>query len=132
MRIVRPCGEDWEAMRGDGAVRFCERCQRSVTDLDVIEVEDVRALLLRGDACVRGRVDPLGRLLRVVALASAGLVSVGAPSAAPGPEAPATAPANADIAPATTEIAPVNADIAPTPPLSDAQLDRLTFIGYVD
>jgi hypothetical protein len=125
MRIVAPCGEDWEAMEGSGAVRFCARCRREVTDIDLLEVEDVRALLQRGPACVRGRTDPMGRLLRVVALAAAGTMAVGAPSLADKPVEPV--PVEAPVPP----VAPIVTPVTPPPAeLDEHTIELLQTMGY--
>jgi hypothetical protein len=54
LRIIRPCKEDWDAMRETGEGRFCARCGREVLELTGTRARDAKALL-RGGECVRIR-----------------------------------------------------------------------------
>lgn len=57
-RVASPCGEPWDAMLGDGAVRHCARCDQRVFDLSQMTLGEAEALV-RAEAasglCVRFR-----------------------------------------------------------------------------
>jgi hypothetical protein len=80
LRIVRPCDEDWDAMRPTGRGRFCTRCHREVLDLTDRSARDAEASV-RGGQCVRiARAEspcPAARArLAAWALAAGGAVAV--------------------------------------------------------
>ena len=51
LNVPNPCDVDWEDMAGDERGRFCGRCGKTVTNLSVLDGDEVRAVLARGD-CV--------------------------------------------------------------------------------
>jgi hypothetical protein len=58
LRVLSPCHENYDAMRGGGPTRFCERCEKSVTNLsDLTRTEAERFLLQHAgkSVCVRYR-----------------------------------------------------------------------------
>jgi hypothetical protein len=85
LRVLSPCTQDFSAMRGDGATRFCDVCRKEVHHLET--VADAEQLLARARAanearvCVRFRHDGTGRALLRAAVV-AGAVGVAACSAA--------------------------------------------------
>ncbi|MCB9742788.1 MAG: hypothetical protein H6741_11880 [Alphaproteobacteria bacterium] len=79
------CELRWEALEGEGAERWCRRCERSVTDLSALSEAEARAQLADGqERCVRYRVRPDQRLVhrpRVGLAALLGLL-IGGPAQA--------------------------------------------------
>lgn len=130
MRVRQPCAADWDTMVGDDLRRFCAACGRHVTNVDAIDDAAFAALLADGRACVRGRTDGSGRLLRAAVLLGATAVAaanapgtlLGGASGAPAvvAEAPPLAPAVADPSPAPAQLSP------------DVNPDYLVAIGYID
>ena len=55
LRIASPCPASWDAMRGDGRVRFCDSCSKHVYDLSNLTVTEGLALVQRseGRLCIR-------------------------------------------------------------------------------
>ena len=45
LHIASPCHESWDAMRGEGATRFCGVCQKDVHDLSAMAQDEANALL---------------------------------------------------------------------------------------
>lgn len=59
LRVVSPCHEDYGAMQGSGATRFCESCEKSVTNLSAMTRVDAEKFLAANagkKVCVRYRV----------------------------------------------------------------------------
>ena len=55
IRVASPCTASWDAMRGDGASRFCVQCSKYVYNLSGMTREQAEALVLEreGNLCVR-------------------------------------------------------------------------------
>jgi hypothetical protein len=55
VRVSVPCAAEWERMRGDERVRFCERCELNVYNLSALTRREAEALVTRteGRLCVR-------------------------------------------------------------------------------
>jgi hypothetical protein len=54
LAVANRCTEDWNGMRGDGAVRFCGTCRQHVYNLSAMSEADAEQLLShKEDACVR-------------------------------------------------------------------------------
>lgn len=55
VRVAAPCRADWERMRGNERVRFCDKCSMNVYNLSNMTKKDAEALLLstEGRLCVR-------------------------------------------------------------------------------
>jgi hypothetical protein len=49
--VPNPCEVDWEDMVGDDRGRFCGRCGKTVTNLSVLDGDEIAGVLARGD-CV--------------------------------------------------------------------------------
>ena len=94
--IAAPCTASWDAMTGDGRVRFCESCEKNVYNLSAMARDEAERLLAEreGSICVRlyQRADgtvmttdcPVGvkrRLRRRTAIALAGLGAMAATAA---------------------------------------------------
>lgn len=63
--IAEPCHENWDAMDGEGARRFCDACQTQVTNLsDMSEGEAKQFLRAKAgkNVCVRYRSDHDGNI----------------------------------------------------------------------
>jgi len=63
--IAAPCRERFEEMCGEGATRYCEKCQKPVHDLSASTEPQARALLREHAGkrlCVRYAKDATGRL----------------------------------------------------------------------
>jgi hypothetical protein len=60
--IVVPCSVPWDRMEGDGLVRFCRGCERSVFDLASMRPEEAERTLLEhgGNVCGRLAMRPDG------------------------------------------------------------------------
>ena len=56
VRIASPCTEKWEGMQGDERVRFCARCSLNVFNIKELTEPEVRALFMKADGRVCGRV----------------------------------------------------------------------------
>ena len=56
LRIASPCEEKWESMRGDERVRFCARCSLNVFNVKELTEVEVRALFLKAEGRVCGRI----------------------------------------------------------------------------
>lgn len=71
----QPCDESWEGMRPTYGGRFCDRCERRITDLRQVSDEDLRALMImsKGRLCGRLNKEQLFRVLdeRTMALRQA-------------------------------------------------------------
>jgi hypothetical protein len=55
VRVVSPCGESWNEMRGNGEVRFCSHCAKGVHNLSEMTRRDAERLVAKskGRLCVR-------------------------------------------------------------------------------
>ncbi|HEV2801292.1 MAG TPA: hypothetical protein VGW12_12385 [Pyrinomonadaceae bacterium] len=55
VRVAAPCRADWERMRGNERVRFCDQCSLNVYNLSNMTRKDAEALILNteGRLCVR-------------------------------------------------------------------------------
>lgn len=55
VRVAAPCRADWERMRGNERVRFCDQCSMNVYNLSNMSRKDAEALIQRaeGRLCVR-------------------------------------------------------------------------------
>lgn len=55
IEIPRPCPADWDAMHGNGRVRFCDHCQKNVFNLSAMTREAAEALIAEheGQLCAR-------------------------------------------------------------------------------
>ena len=55
VRVAAPRSADWNRMRGDNRVRFCDRCNLNVYNLSEMSQRDAEALIRRteGRLCVR-------------------------------------------------------------------------------
>lgn len=53
--ILRPCSNDWDAMAGDGAIRFCADCQKYVHDISGLSDDAAAAFI---GQCVRRQPPP--------------------------------------------------------------------------
>ncbi len=55
LEVASPCPESWECMRGDGRVRFCDRCELNVYNLSEMTEAEVEALVhgTTGRLCAR-------------------------------------------------------------------------------
>jgi hypothetical protein len=63
--IADPCHEDWDAMQGEGARRFCDVCQTNVTNLSEMSEAQAGRFLGRKagtNVCVRYRSDAAGNV----------------------------------------------------------------------
>jgi hypothetical protein len=56
LRIASPCTESWNAMSGDERVRHCAKCKLNVFNVKELKEDEVRALLLKSEGKVCGRV----------------------------------------------------------------------------
>jgi hypothetical protein len=63
--VRQPCTADWDAMRGDERVRFCEGCQRHVHNLSAMPREEAERLICEaaGRLCVRFAQSASGEVL---------------------------------------------------------------------
>lgn len=55
IEIVSPCSADWDSMKGNDQIRFCEHCNRNVNDLTQITHKQIKRLIAHsnGRFCVR-------------------------------------------------------------------------------
>ncbi|HWW76751.1 MAG TPA: carboxypeptidase-like regulatory domain-containing protein [Pyrinomonadaceae bacterium] len=55
VRVASPCPASWEAMEGDGRVRFCRQCELHVYDLSALTSAEAGSLVARteGRLCAR-------------------------------------------------------------------------------
>ncbi len=100
--ILSPCRESFAAMRGDGAVRACDRCDKEVHDLSAMTEPEARAVLRRARGariCVRYAGDGRGRV-RFRTLSVAAALAASACSVAVDPPSTVGAHAPAAVAPA--------------------------------
>lgn len=56
LRIASPCEEKWESMQGDERVRNCARCALNVYNVKEMSEPEVRALFMKTEGRVCGRV----------------------------------------------------------------------------
>lgn len=56
MRVASPCAVSWDAMEGDGRVRFCGLCSLNVYDLSELTRAEVEALVLKTEGRLCGRL----------------------------------------------------------------------------
>ena len=56
VRIASPCTEKWESMAGDERTRHCARCKLNVFNIKELTEVEVRALFLKAEGRVCGRV----------------------------------------------------------------------------
>jgi len=64
LEVEAQCELPWDAIRGDGAVRDCQRCASAVYDLSKLSRRDIRRLVSRGEPfCGRIQRDDDGRLV---------------------------------------------------------------------
>ena len=45
LRVLRPCGQGWDQLAGQGATRYCGECDTVVHDLDALSAKQVLALI---------------------------------------------------------------------------------------
>jgi hypothetical protein len=62
--IRSPCTQPWEAVDGNGSVKFCAHCQRDVHDLSCMTTSQVEQLLAekRNGLCVQYETDHGGTI----------------------------------------------------------------------
>lgn len=55
VRVAAPCEENWDEMRGDERVRFCQRCSQNVYNLSAMTRREAERLVIgaEGRLCVR-------------------------------------------------------------------------------
>ncbi len=55
VRVAAPCAADWERMRGNDCVRFCDRCNLNVYNLSAMTSRESEQLIMRTEdrLCVR-------------------------------------------------------------------------------
>ena len=65
VRIAKPCPANWEEMKGDERVRFCEHCQKHVFNLSAMNANDAVTLVRakEGKLCARMYLRRDGTLL---------------------------------------------------------------------
>ena len=56
IRIASPCTEKWESMAGDERSRHCDRCRLNVFNIKELTEVEVRALFLKAEGRVCGRI----------------------------------------------------------------------------
>jgi hypothetical protein len=56
MRVASPCSASWDAMEGDGRVRFCRLCSLNVYDLSEMTRAEVEALVSKTEGRLCGRL----------------------------------------------------------------------------
>jgi hypothetical protein len=52
LRVVTPCPVKWASMKGDDAVRFCDRCQKNVYNVAALSPAEAVALIERAEGRV--------------------------------------------------------------------------------
>jgi hypothetical protein len=80
------CPMNWEDMKGDGTMRFCEQCRKHVHNLEAYTEAEARELVCGGNACVRFRQDENGRVVTKTLLAVAAAAATALSSCAHKPE----------------------------------------------
>lgn len=65
IKIAAPCDADWESMKGNDQVRFCDHCDLHVTDLSALTHYQAMRLVerSRGRLCVRYKQTASGEIL---------------------------------------------------------------------
>src|SRR6187399_1951348 len=60
IKVKDPCTQDWETMRGNESVRFCDHCVKSVTDLSTMTRKLAMKMVREsnGRVCIRYIEDP--------------------------------------------------------------------------
>lgn len=60
VRVKEPCTQDWETMRGNDQIRFCDHCAKDVNDISSMTKKEAIKLVRRsgGQLCIRYREDP--------------------------------------------------------------------------
>lgn len=78
LRLTFSCPLNWGELRGEGAIRHCRLCNRSVPDLSTFTAAEARAFLKAqgGPMCARLLIDARGRLITLETLAVAGGAAV--------------------------------------------------------
>lgn len=56
LQIASPCEEKWESMQGNDRVRHCARCALNVFNVKELSEPEVRALFLKTEGRVCGRI----------------------------------------------------------------------------
>ncbi|MFT3709304.1 MAG: hypothetical protein QM817_16820 [Archangium sp.] len=56
LQIASPCSESWASMRGDERRRFCQQCKLNVFNVSELTEPEVRALFLKSEGRVCGRI----------------------------------------------------------------------------
>lgn len=56
LRIASPCEEKWESMQGDDRVRNCARCALNVFNIKELTEQEVRAMFMKTEGRVCGRI----------------------------------------------------------------------------
>ena len=87
--IDDPCDEPWDAMEGDDARRFCDRCGEHVYNTAGLTDEELAPVVADRSKCLRLTVDRRGGLVtrsrRLAVLAAAALCATPATAAAQKP-----------------------------------------------
>lgn len=61
LQVVTPCSVPWATMQGDDRVRFCDRCRKSVYNIEAMDRAEALSVIRRAEgACVRIRRRPDG------------------------------------------------------------------------
>lgn len=65
--VASPCGENWDAMKGNEQIRFCSHCAKDVTNISEMSAAEARRFVLRskGSICIRVIKDTRGRTISV-------------------------------------------------------------------
>ncbi|HJS52369.1 MAG TPA: hypothetical protein VJ781_10755, partial [Pyrinomonadaceae bacterium] len=60
IKVKDPCTQDWETMRGNDTVRFCDHCWKNVTDISTMTRKRAMKVVRKskGSLCVRYLEEP--------------------------------------------------------------------------
>lgn len=63
VEVKSPCSEEWERMKGNDRVRFCDHCSKDVKNLSAITRKEAMRLVRAsgGDLCIRYIANPVTR-----------------------------------------------------------------------
>ena len=64
IEVRSPCSQDWDSMRGNDEIRFCDHCSKDVHNLSEMTRKDIRKLIIRSreNLCIRYTRRPDGTM----------------------------------------------------------------------
>lgn len=56
LRVATPCPANWNAMRGDNKIRFCDSCNLNVYNFSEMTSEEIKGLIAKAEGRICGKI----------------------------------------------------------------------------